>query len=217
MLAASKWLTLPLLIDREEMAQLMAALPSFHIFQTAGVVARGAGELSQGTFLEIYGKYIEALKRGEIPEDRSFRLPFSSVWTIDPKAVHEYPVSETEMIVKVQQPVVQLQIHQLDYSSADGKFRSKVYGPKSILWGIQFSYPQITQDEATKKVIPIDNSFPNTALYKGIQRWTRQETIPTPFIVENQLINVPARLGKQCMNWIEKHPQLVEKGIGVKR
>ena len=57
--------------------------------------------------------------------------------------------------------------------------------------------------------------FPNTAVFKKMQQWTRMYTIATPFEVEGKKVNVPIRLGKQCLQWIHHHPQLQAKGLRV--
>jgi hypothetical protein len=59
-------------------------------------------------------------------------------------------------------------------------------------------------------------SFPNTVLFHQIQRWMRGATIPTPFLVDGKGVNVPLRLGKRCLSWINTHAQLKAKGIRVK-
>jgi len=61
------------------------------------------------------------------------------------------------------------------------------------------------------------SEFPNTALYRSVQRWMRAHTIPTPFHVNGKKINVPMRLGKKCLPWISEHCQLKEKGIKVEQ
>ena len=129
--------------------------------------------------------------------------------------VYTVPVDGDRQIIKVKKPVIQMQAHRIGYSSLDGKFRPMVMGKESISWGIQFSYPQIYEDSG--KVVKVNESdqFPNTARFKKMQRWMRRHTIPTPFLADGKRVNVPMRLGKQCLPWINTHPQLVEKNIGV--
>jgi hypothetical protein len=92
-----------------------------------------------------------------------------------------------------------------------------VFGINSISWGIQFSYPQLYQDENCQiQVVKPGPEFPNTVLFQKMQRWIRQHTIPTPFLTPYQRINAPIRMGRQVLNWINNHPQLKAKNLSIK-
>lgn len=213
---ASKWLQSQALLDISEMESLLQAIGDFHIFMTGSVLKRGEGEIAKIEFLEHYKAYIEPLKKGFLPSEEGYRSYFSSVFTTDLAALYAILVDPEQQLVRVSKPVIQLQPHCMDYSVADGKFRSMALGTNSISWGIQFSYPQLFQEGKTKEVMQVDESFSNTKLFRNLQRWIRHNTIPTPFIVEGKLINVPMRLGKQCLSWINQHPQLIKKQLQVK-
>lgn len=216
-LQASKWLKLPVLVDENEMAALLAALGEYWMFTIGGVIPQGSGCLSQQEFLHAYQEYVQLLKKGKKPEDRAFKRIFSSVFTCSLDALYTVPLPNQQQLIKIDKPVVQLQMHRFDYSSIDGKFRSMVLGPDSISWGIQFSYPQLYQDEQMQiKQVKDEKEFPNTSLFRRLQQWVRHHTIATPFLVDHQLTNVPIRLGKQCLAWINHHPQLAAKGLQVK-
>lgn len=217
LLQVSKWLKCQLLADIGEMGDLLDKLGDFSIYLTGCVTKKGEGSLSKSEFLNDYACYIEALKRGELPDSSQYRLPFSSVFTASHEAMYVVPLSSEQQLIRACRPVIQLQAHSLDYSHADGKFRSMVLGKDSVVWGIQFSYPQMYQNNAAKQVEAVVDSpaFPNTHLFHLLQRWIRDNTIPTPFLVDGKKINVPMRLGKGCLSWINRHPQLVKKGIQV--
>lgn len=217
-LQASKWLDLQLLIDADEMKALFSTLGEFKIFRVGAVCGVNEGEVFKSAFLEQYALYIDCLKQGIVPEEKHYRPIFSSIFTVAEDHVFQIPVGNDRRILRVERPVLQLQVNQIAYSSADGKFRGMVFGKESILWGIHFSFPQLFQDPTTKEVFTVVNGpkFPNTALYRQLQLWTRQNTLPTPFQVDEQLINVPIRLGKECFSWINSHPQLINSNIRVK-
>lgn len=216
-LQASKWLSYPVLIDADEMEALFKELRDFEIYLVSGVSKRGEEKISREAFLELYRTYIDALKEGKLPPEGHYRTVFSSVFTTTSDALFAVHVETDQQLVKIAKPVIQLQVHRISYSLVDGKFRSMVWGPDSITWGIQFSYPQIYQDAVTKQVVQIGETdqFPNTALFRRLQRWGRHHTIATPFLVNGQRINVPVRIGKQCLPWINRHPQLIEKHLAV--
>ncbi len=212
---ASKWLSVALLVDANEMKSLLETLGSFLIYSVGSVVKRGEGLISHESFLSCYAQYVEALKRGSLPDDSTYRTLFAAVWTTSSDHLYALHVGSEGQLIRVVKPVIQLQAHQLDYSMADGKFRPMVFGKDSVLWGIQFSYPQLFEEPKTHAVLKVDESpqFPNTLLFRALQQWTRQNTAPTPFIVGDKIINVPMRLGKSCFAWINQHPQFAKKGL----
>lgn len=216
-LQASKWQQIPVLIDENEMEALLSELGQFWIVRTSGVIPEGEEVISQGDFLHAYEHYIHALKKGEITQDPRIRLYFSAVWTTFPEALYRVMLNNNQGLVKVVQPVIQLQAHRFDYSFADQTFRSMVMGYDSVSWGIQFSYPHLYQDDDLNVLkVKETSQFPNTALFKKLQQWVRNHTIATPFEVEGKKVNVPIRLGKKCLQWINDHPQLQAKGLRVR-
>lgn len=214
---ASKWLSTAVLIDAEELSSLFQFLGDFYIYEVGRTTVRGQGFISKGAFVEQYQKYVAALKTGHLPEEHLYRNLFAAVFTVDLEALYAVAVGENQQVIRPRRPVIQLQPHRMGFSEADGKFRSKTYGPDTITWGIQFSYPQLFQDPKTHEVMSVGISpfFLNTELFHKIQKWVRQNTSATPFIVKEQRINVPMRLGKQCFSWINNHPQLKSAGIRV--
>jgi hypothetical protein len=216
-LQASKWLTIPVLLDVAEMQALLLHLESFGIFLVNGPVAAGGGQVTQSDFLRCYEVYIQALKRGQVPQmDAHCRACFSSVWTVSSEALYLLNLENQQQLVKTEKPVIQLQAHRFDYSPLDGKFRSMIFGSTSLTWGIQFSYPQLYQDAKmhVHSVLKSDQ-FVNTPFFKKLQKWIRDHTVATPFFIEQKRINVPIRLGKQCFAWINQHPQFAAKGLQV--
>ena len=175
--------------------------------------------MPKNAFLAHYKSYIEELKSGRSPDPMNYRPLFSPAMTTTTEALFTIPIGVNQQIVRICKPIIQLQAHQINYSSVDGKFHPMVFGPDSISWGVQFSYPQLYQDPVTKEVTSVKDgdAFPNTPLFHTLQKWMRQHTVPTPFLVDGKAINVPMRLGKECFSWIDSHPQLIKKGISVKQ
>lgn len=215
-LQASKWQKCPVLLDCNEMKELILFLGQFWMVQISGLIPIGQEFISTDDFLDVYCCYIESLKRGELPVDVRLRSHFSSVWTTTLEALYAVQINQEKCLVKISEPVIQLQAHRFDYSTADGKFRSMVLGMDSIFWGIQFSYPHLYQN-ANLEVFTVREGpqFPNTALFKRLQQWMRSHTIATPIEVEGKKVNVPIRLGKQCLSWINAHPQIRSKGLWI--
>lgn len=214
---ASKWLQLQTLIDVPEMESLFQAIGPVKIYLVGNVTEKGKGLIPHEAFLEQYAAYIAHLKWGSVPDPREFRPYFSSILTLKEDYAAVIPLENNQELVRVLRPVVQMQMHSLGYSTLDKKFRSNVMGKDSIQWGIQFSYPQLYMDPETNQVEKVLSSdrFVNTSLFRTIQKWMREKTIPTPFQVEGIKTNVPIRIGKQCLKWIHQHSQLGQFGIKV--
>jgi hypothetical protein len=167
--------------------------------------------------IAIYSRYVELLKQGKIPDEREFRPFFSSVISVTDKCLYSISVDQGFHLIKANRPIIQMQPHAFHFSRESFEFRSMTFGPESVTWGIQFSYPQLYQDFKTQEIHQVKDTslFPNTVLFKKIQKWIRDFTLPTPFVVEGKKINVPFRIGKQCFSWIHQHAQLIQREIGV--
>lgn len=221
-LQASKWLQVQALLSLHELADLFtfleASIGLFFLYSCGAVCNKDKGKLSKEDFLLTYKGYIEDLMEGRIPDLAYYRSLFSPIMTVTTEALFTIPVGEDRQIIRVSKPVIQLQAHHMDYSLVDKKFHSMVFGRDSIAWGIQFSFPQLYQDNQTKQVEIVKKSvaFPNAALFQFLQKWMRQQTIPTPFIADGLITKVPIRLGKDCLTWINLHPQLISKNLKVK-
>lgn len=214
---ASKWLKTAALLSPEEMSHLVEELSPAKFYITGSVVAPGEGQIAPSRFLEVYCDYINQLRMGIKPKAQDVQPWFSCSVTCDEDSIQELNPTPEKQLYRVVRPVIQFQHHTMDYSPADGKFHSMIHGSQTIDWGIQFSYPQLFQDPQTKQIVPVDvtEAFPNTALFKNISRWMRQYTLPTPFIVQQVIINAPIRIGRECLDWIHFHPDLNRKGITV--
>ena len=213
---ASKWLGCSLLIDQHEMKQLLESCGICQLFNVSGICEKGKGEILQKDFLDFYGLYIEALKRGELLEDPRVRIYFNAAATVSLEAVYALEINEHEQFIKVDKPVVQLRQQTLGYSAAEKKLREMTFGPNSIQWGIQFSYPQLYQNESDTVIeVKKEPLLSNTSFFENIQKWARKMTVPTPFLIEGHRINSPLRLGKNCFSWINNHPQLKSQRIQI--
>lgn len=205
-----------MLIDASEMNQLFETLQPFDIFLTSAVTEIGQSQVASQKFLAVYQDYVAQIQQGILPDENQYRSVFSTIFTRSTDCIFAVPINDQHQLLRIKKPVVQLQPHRVSYSKADGKFRSMTFGPNTISWGIQFSYPQLYQDEFKNIHQVLKNKeFPNTELFQQLQKWTRSATIPTPFLVENKKINVPIRIGKNCLSWINQHPQLIAQGIKI--
>jgi hypothetical protein len=213
-LQVSKWIKIPLLVDANEMRALVEQLPDFKIYDVQRVTASQEGIYAPSFFLESYESYITCLKQGEVPNPADFRAIFSAVWSVTDKALVSIPAQQGRRLLKAAEPSVQTQINQIRYAPEEKVFRTQVFSSDSISWGLQIGFPHLYMNPTTYEASKT-RDFPNMALFMAIQRWIRQATVPTPFLIEGERINSPIRLGKECFRWISDHPQLKACGIGI--
>lgn len=216
-LQVSKWIKIQLLLDEEEMVDLVEKLGVFYFVMVSKPVKEHDALLEKKEFLDVYSRYIQALKQGRVVQSKYFREYFSCAMTCSKKLFYAMPVLEKQLLIKPVLPVVQMQMHQFLFSPMDKVFYPMALGQKTVSWGIQFSYPQFYQNPKTKEIARVikGDSFPNTELFATLRKWVRQVTIPTPFLVHGEVINATIRIGKKCMKWIHMHPQLDELNIKV--
>jgi hypothetical protein len=216
-LQVSKWLKFQVLLDEEEMVSLLETLDPIFIAVVSEAVGEEDGLVQTEEFLNAYRGYVQTLKAGTIPEEKGLRRYFSAALTRSLDALYRMRVGTDKYLIKPIQPIIQLQGHQFFYSTLDEKFHPMVLSQNSVSWGVQFAYPQLYQDPKLGTIAKVAHGpeCPNTSVFTQLTRWMRDQTLPTPFIVNGKRTNSPIRLGKRCLSWIAKHPQLIEKGIGV--
>lgn len=199
------------------MSDLLVGLSPLHFCVVSDPVKMEEGVISSDVFLEHYKTYVSALKKGYLPDESQFRRYFSSAMTCSTDVVYAIPIGRDKYLIKPAKPIIQLQAHHFFYSKYDGKFHTMVLSTESVTWGVQFSYPQLYQDPKSHRISKVVNSldFPNTSIFARMLKWLRTYTLPTPFFVQEQKVNAPIRIGRKCLGWVYKHPQLKEKGIQV--
>jgi hypothetical protein len=214
---ASKWLQAHVLLDVHELKNLFDELGNFFLVRITGVTAPGEGLIPVDEFIKVYSAYVGRLKEGKVPEKDDYCNLFNFAMTRSLDDLFAAFVAEDKQLIRIRRPVIQIQEHTLDYSPFDHKFRSMVLGTDCITWGLQFSIPQLFQKPENNEVVQVLTSgeYPNGALFRSLQKWMRRHTMPTPFEVEGGLIKTSVRLGKDCLDWINRHPQLQNKNIKV--
>lgn len=206
-LEASKWIELPLLLSYDEMKKLIHSLETVYLCNISKTLTQLN---SVGDFLDEYKTYIEALKSGNLPKSLQAYLLSAT-----PDALYATEISSDRFLVRACLPAVFIRPHHFIFSPLDKRFRSKVYGENAISWGYTFSYPQYCINPDTHEADRVDEKYTNTALFKKIQKWVRDFTSPTPFLLDGDKINAPIRIGKGCLPFIRNHPQLLEQHLHV--
>lgn len=184
---AAKWVRIPLLLSTSEMEALLQILPKW-IVPLSGVIEEEKQVISQKEFLAFYDAYVQQLDAGvKRPAiDRRLTCAFSN----DLGNFRASPVSNG-VLIRVIRPVLQVQPYMIHYSEPLKKFIDTTHTQDSFAFGLAFSTPQLFQNPETKdiekKIDPI---------FKSLQKWSREMTIPTPFLVDGKIINFSSRIGK---------------------
>lgn len=184
---ASKWVKTPLLLSLEEMKGLLTILPVW-IAPLSGVIEEGRELISKEEFLSLYASYIEQIDNGIKRPVIDRRL--TCAFTDNPENLRAIAVTGG-LLVRVIHPILQVQPYMIHYSTASEKFIDTTHSQDSFAWGLSFSSPQLVLDPKTKIINKFSDPF-----YKLLQKWSRANTIPTPFLVDGKVIHFPARIGK---------------------
>ncbi len=212
---AAKWLKIQVLADASEIASLFQRLGAIELYLLGTPSPQEELCFSQESFLAAVQRWTDKLQRGEALSQADFRSTLACGMTLDRDCFWLQELQGERFLAKIKQPVVQIQAHFFTVAQEEKTFHSMVFGKESIFWGVQFSYPQIFMDPQSGDFKKVDSSFINTKLFQEIRRWSRDETRATPFLLRDEKINVPIRLGKNCFSWISKHPQLAINNLGV--
>lgn len=215
---ASKWIHLDLLVDKESFEGLLDSFGvPLYLFSTLGVGKKGSHEVSKEAFLDAWQRYIACIQEGRLPQEADFRFLFTLALTCDLGALRSVVIDAAREVIIPYLPLMQMQIHRFSFSKLDKKFHSMAFGEKSIFWGVRLSYPQLFQHPDTRQVEDAldETKFPNAALFSRLKSWMRQNSQPTPFVVDGKRENVPMRIGKSCFSWINRHPGLLDAGLSV--
>ncbi len=210
---AAKWLKVPVLAEPEEFARLFEKLKNFQLFHLGTPAEIEALRIEKEAFLASVGNWTAMLQTGRAPAMADCRSVLAAALTSDPGDLRMQALPDGRYLAKIKRPVIQVQAHFFTVSLEEKRVHSMVFGKESIFWGVQFSYPQIFMDAGEPK--KVDASFANTALFQEIRRWARDETRATPFLIGDERVNAPIRLGKNCFSWICRHPQLLQCKLGV--
>ena len=209
-MSMAQWTPLRALLDIDEMHALCTQLPLFSLYQAGNVLPIGKGIIPLQHFLSAYAEYISALRQGKPPPYKQLRHALCAFWSAEKDSIAVHAVSTDQQVLSPALPLIQLQPHAFCYSPFDQSFRSMVFGPTSMPWGLQWSHPQVYQHPTTQAIYKVaaEPKKPNTLLFRTLQRWMRHHTQPLQVSVEGKRTCLPIRIGPNCLKWIHHYPQL---------
>ena len=212
---AAKWVSHRVLLEVSEMKKLFEELSPFYLLNVSEIVSKDSFFISEGSFLSAYESYLLGLKEGN--SIKEFAKIFSAAFSSSLSPFYAMKVKEDGYLIKVIEPVIQERSHHFSFSEIDHTFHSMVHGMGVIPWGLQFSFPQIYTNSLDGDVIEVlkNPKCVNTKWYKKLANWIRNNTSPLSFIIDGKRENVTFRAGHQCLDWIENHPGIKEKGLNI--
>lgn len=208
-LRCSKWVSYTFLISLNELQYLFDILSNFYLINTFEPCPLEKAVLPHAAFLEIYNKYIKLLANGDIPDPSLYKKAFYHSISSSLENLYAMEVSKGYLI-KPKKPLIFLRPAAITYSELDQKLRSTLPSQKTILWGLEASYPQIYENSLTRETKTIINDFnyPNSSLFHILRKTLRKLSEPFQLQLPDKKIMTPFRIGKEVKNWIHHHPQL---------
>lgn len=212
----SKWITFDLLVDPFEIKNLLDTLSPVHLISLQNAQPETPFLMTQDQFLEVYSYYISQLQSQKTPSLESFKKAFYLMISSSFDKIFIRKLENGKEFLVTAKPLIEVKPISLVFSQVDQSLRAAPYHPDGILWGLRFSFPQLMQNPSTLETEDIrkDNSL-EAALFVKLRRWVREYTLATPFIIDSKKINLPVRLGKNCLSWINFHPDLKKFNIQV--
>lgn len=214
--SASKWIHLPFLVDAEDFKGLFSTLGESIFLRSSGVYREEDVFISKGDFIEHFQRYVHDLQHGPIL-DAHYKPLFSLYWSRSESTLGLIDVGDGRVCSTQLLPNIVLQLHRFQYSLTDGQFRRQVFGPDTISWGLQASFPTLVQDPKTRAIqkVLLDPHCENRALWMQFQKWLKASTRPVSFEINGIRKTVPFRISPAALNWVDHHYELKEKSITV--
>ncbi len=213
---ASKWIHLPFLVDVEDFQDLFLHVGTPLFLRSSGIYEEKELFLSQEQFINYWQQYLYDVKSGPIL-DSKYKPLFSLFWSSTPETVGLIDLGEGRVCATQLAPNIVLQLHRFQYSVTDGQYRRQVFGPDTVSWGLQASFPMLVQDPKTRVIRKalLDHDCENRALWMQFQKWLKARTLPVSFEVGGARQTVPFRISPSALKWIDQHHELKMKGITV--
>ncbi len=196
---ASKWLKIPALLEPSALKEILG-------FADYYPLSGFTDSLKPVPEFKAYEEYIESWKRGE--EAKLKDTAFGQ--TLYPDALYAMQTSKGYMI-RPAHPNVQITSHYMNFS--EGEIKTNVFGENTLSWGVQFAFPQLHTKEEGEVGKHLEAA--NFQLFKKIQAYIREHTVPAKFIWEEKPYQSSLRISKPALDWVNLHPWLKRKGLRV--
>jgi len=162
----SKWISLDVLIDENEIQSLFENLSPLFLLTMQNLSPKTPFLLELGKFLKVYQTYISLLKNGEHPILKDFKKVFYLFLSANLDDLYIRSIGADKEALIFNTPLIEVRPISLTLSSVDQSIRSMPVHPNGILWGLRFSFPQMIQKAGTHDIEQIDfQKHPNGILF----------------------------------------------------
>ncbi len=210
--AASRWVSVGLLMSAEEWKTFFQAFPRLRLYKVAAVVMEGAEELPFEEFYSLVESFATEIQTKLDMDLSSYRIPFSCALSESKESFTIQALPSQRVLLKPKEPVIQLR--PLSFSiSSEGKIQTKSWGKNHICWGIQMSYPQLFQDPATQNIIQALSEHPHGVLFKKVLHWIRHHTKSVFLKGQEKSAAFSLKVGKESVYLLSKHEQCRKNGV----
>ena len=196
-------LKFPVFLTRNELEKLFEAMGRPLIAQTSRLVSEDEIFVQPEEFFAAY--------------ERRDRAILSSVLTKDSGALYGMRQKDGRILVRSCQPVMQMHLFHFTLSHDRQECLQMAHGSGAIPWGIELFFPTRFRDPKTLKDCEVlkEERFVNRNILKAAQKWVRQNTIPTPLLIDGARKNQTFRLGKEKVSTINRYEPLIENGLKI--
>ena len=208
---AAKWLKWPVLADEKEFGELFRRLAPCDLVPLTGVVEPDRLLMPSDCFLAEAKRWIERLQQHQAPTMEDLRTVLACALTNDRDAIWLHEVKPERYLVKSKNRSCRSKPIFFPIRSKTKPFIRWCSAKRVSSGASSFPIPKFFS-------IPIGNTEKSTRRFRTqffseIRQWTRDVTRPASFLVDGKKVNVPMRIGKNCLSWIASHPQLKQHNL----
>ncbi|MEX0961985.1 MAG: hypothetical protein WDZ28_03915 [Simkaniaceae bacterium] len=189
----AKWHKVQVLF--EDLSDLFSLLEPFHLVNASEIKEEPLDDKRE--YLKKYQDYIDALKN-----KRPYVGRLSAFMTRSLNSLVKIEVKPGFYAVRVQKPVIQIQMHRFSYSPLDHKIHPMAFGESAIAFGLQFSFPQIYQTNEGRVEQLSSKNFTNKDLFSDFKRAIRTLSRPASFLLDGKAIKTSIRIDARTFPWI---------------
>jgi hypothetical protein len=214
-LQASLWMSQRVLLTPEELIDLFGFLPSFELYSLSHVGSKEGFHVSKERFLELYKAFFMSFFHKKDMSFYTFKKQLTVGMTCKEYTLYLTEPSSGPFLIHMQEPSVVIGPCVFHYDNAAKKILYADHMTNAMRMGLEFKFPQFYQDPQTLQPVKhfTDPSNPNTRLFKGLQKWCR-ENAKVVFLEKDaeERFSPGCKVGNQCLDQLSNFFDLQMQG-----
>ncbi len=211
-LQCSKWLTLPLLLSKQELEACLLSYSNLFVLGSLKLESELICPLT--SILEKYEALLTTFWQGGTPDPKLLR-GFSYGVTPDSSDVYIYSPDGERGMIKEKRPLIYLQPLLVHFSPEDLQFRTKVRGGETFFWGVELRFPQLFQLSTSGKIEQAWGVTQAANDFRNLQRWARKATEPVQFLHKGKKLSPHLRVGHHLKGKLQDYLPLQQHGLDI--